>query len=243
MLVVVQFRKNPKSSVHEIRILVEKINEWGLDFSKIALLNFANLTLDFFDFLPILKKAKAVVTGGSGDYGFYDLEKGGEKAKEFKEILARTNKLFKFLLQEKIPSLHICFGHQLLGNFLGGKVKTGKEFEEVGAAKIRLTEQGKKDPLFKNVPKEFFASEGHHSAVVDLPKDIPILAFSDKGIIQAFRFKNFWGVQFHPEMTYEENKERYRMSIGYEAEKYLPASQLQPYISKEIILNFLEIVF
>ena len=243
MLTLVQFRKNPFSSAHEIKAFVSKFYEWGLDFSNVVLVNFASPYFKFSDYYPILEKSRAVITGGSGDYGFYDLEEKGKKADEFKVILQRSNKLFEFLLEKKIPSLHICFGHQLAGNFFGGKVKTGEEFEEVGVSKIKLTKDGKRDPLFFDIPGEFYASEGHHSAVVDLPSRVKLLAFSSKVLNQAFRVDNFWSVQFHPELDYKENIERDKMSPGYKAKEYPPVSQVSPYISKKIIFNFLDIVF
>ena len=109
----------------------------------------------------------------------------------------------KKILNLNIPVLGICFGHQILSKELGGIVKKSK-FREFGLAQIKKVNES---PLIKN----FFSSNNtsnvwmsHADQVSKLPNGFKVLASSKNSkfaIIENFK-KNFYGVQFHPEVTH-----------------------------------------
>jgi GMP synthase (glutamine-hydrolysing) len=113
---------------------------------------------------------------------------------------------FKFdkkVLQLNIPVLGICFGHQVLSKELGGKVKKSK-FREFGLAEIKKVSNSR---LIKN----FFNKKGisnvwmsHADQVSKMPKNFKVIASSknSKLTIIENENKNFYGVQFHPEVTH-----------------------------------------
>ncbi len=117
-----------------------------------------------------------------------------------------SNSLFdKKILNLGIPILGICFGHQILSKFNGGKVKQSKH-REFGLANISK----KNDSL---LIKNFFNKRikkvwmSHADQVSKLPKTFKVIASSEgsKFAIVESKKKNFFGIQFHPEVTHTEN--------------------------------------
>jgi GMP synthase (glutamine-hydrolysing) len=117
-----------------------------------------------------------------------------------------NNNLFdKKILKLKIPILGICFGHQILSKFNGGKVKQSKH-REFGLANIYK----KKDSLIiKNIfkKKAIKVWMSHADQVSKLPKTFKSIASSDnsKFAIVESKLEKYFGIQFHPEVTHTEN--------------------------------------
>jgi GMP synthase (glutamine-hydrolysing) len=95
------------------------------------------------------------------------------------------------------PVFGICFGHQLLGQALGGEVRLNPRGREIGTARLeRLAD----DPIFEGVPRELDASVTHVDTVAVLPPGAVALARSSHDDHHAVRFaERVYGVQFHPE--------------------------------------------
>jgi GMP synthase-like glutamine amidotransferase len=101
-----------------------------------------------------------------------------------------------------IPYLGICLGGQLLAAALGGRVASGR-WEELGSQRVTLTDEGRRDRLFRGMSDEFGSFQWHHDSF-DLPPGAVLLASSAGCPHQAFRIgESAWGVQFHPEVTEE----------------------------------------
>jgi GMP synthase (glutamine-hydrolysing) len=117
------------------------------------------------------------------------------------------NNLFdKKILKLEIPILGICFGHQILSKFSGGKVKQSKH-REFGLANIY---KKKDSPIIKNFFNQKKAIKvwmSHADQVSKIPKTFRVVASSDnsKFAIVESKLKQLFGVQFHPEVTHTEN--------------------------------------
>ena len=112
----------------------------------------------------------------------------------------------KNIIENNIPVLGICFGHQILSKLNGGRVKQSKH-REFGLANIYMK---KNSPLTKNFfrkNKTIKVWMSHADQVSKLPKNFRVIASSQnsKFAMVENQSKNFYGVQFHPEVTHTEN--------------------------------------
>ena len=112
----------------------------------------------------------------------------------------------KRIIENQIPVLGICFGHQILSKLNGGRVKQSK-YREFGLANIRKKSESILTKNFfnkKNINKVWMS---HADQVSKLPKNFNVIASSQnsKFAIIENKKKNFYGVQFHPEVTHTEN--------------------------------------
>jgi GMP synthase (glutamine-hydrolysing) len=117
-----------------------------------------------------------------------------------------NNNLFdKKILKLGIPILGICFGHQILTKFNGGKVKQSKH-REFGLANIHKKNDSvlTKNFFNKNTKKVWMS---HADQVSKLPKTFKVVASSEnsKFAIVESKISKFFGVQFHPEVTHTES--------------------------------------
>ncbi len=97
------------------------------------------------------------------------------------------------------PVIGVCLGSQFMAKALGATVRPGKALE-IGMTPVRLTPEGKHDPVFKTFPESFEVFEWH-GEVFDLPNDCVPLAGSALAPLQAFRYgTRAYGLLFHLEM-------------------------------------------
>ena len=104
------------------------------------------------------------------------------------------------VLAEDFPFLGACYGIGVLGGLRGGIVDRTWS-EPIGALPVRLTDEGRADHLFGEMPDEFTAFLGHKEAVARLPEGAVLLASTDTCPVHAFRLgRNVYATQFHPEL-------------------------------------------
>lgn len=105
-------------------------------------------------------------------------------------------------VHHRVPTLGICFGHQVLAQCLGGMVTERNKGAQIGSVPIVVTPEGREDPLFGSIPPTFAAQLVHWQSAVQLPPNAIVLAHSLMEPHQAFRVGPCaWGVQFHPEIS------------------------------------------
>jgi GMP synthase (glutamine-hydrolysing) len=109
----------------------------------------------------------------------------------------------KKILKLGIPILGICFGHQILSKELGGKVKQSNQ-REFGLAEIRKVSDSLLTKKFFNKKNRNNVWMSHADQVAKMPKNFKIVASSNNSkltIIENTK-EQFYGVQFHPEVTH-----------------------------------------
>jgi GMP synthase (glutamine-hydrolysing) len=107
------------------------------------------------------------------------------------------------------PCIGSCWAIQVAAVAAGGEVAACKNGREMGVGqKVRLTDAGKKHPMFEGKPEVYSHFHSHDDEVVRLPECATLLASNDWSRVQAaeFRYKNgiFWGLQYHPEYNLHE---------------------------------------
>jgi len=106
------------------------------------------------------------------------------------------------VIEQNVPLLGICFGHQLIAQAMGGHSDYNPKGREIGSVAIRLTPAGKQDRLLGTLPHVFTAHTTHAQTVMALPANALRLAENSTETNHAFRLgDNAWGVQFHPEFS------------------------------------------
>jgi len=105
------------------------------------------------------------------------------------------------ILQLGIPVLGICYGMQLIGKLMGGRIKkSGKR--EYGHTIVRFERHS---ALFRGLRKnKSITWMSHRDKVAKLPKGFGTIAASDNTDCAAFANaeKDIYGVQFHPEVIH-----------------------------------------
>ena len=139
--------------------------------------------------LPLLKSGDALIVLG-GTMGVH--ESGRYPWLETLQAFLRD------AAHNGTPILGICLGAQLLCAALGGRV-TANSCGERGIHLVRLAPDGASDPLFAGIDSNFRGLQWHNDSF-DLPAEARLLAFSSLCPVQAFRFRNAYALQFHPEV-------------------------------------------
>lgn len=109
---------------------------------------------------------------------------------------------YSFVKDGKIPTLGICFGHQLMGLLHGSSIFRGEAVRT--NIPIHIV---KEDLLFNGLFPDTEMAEDHTEGIT-LPPGFIHLASSSTYIIEGMRHPQLplWGVQFHPEVSGENGK-------------------------------------
>ena len=153
-------------------------------------LELERLLLDEGDALPSWQEFDAIVAMG-----------GPMSVNDEAELpwLAGEKRLIAEAVRAGLPYWGVCLGVQLLASSLGARVYRGDE-PEVGVLPVELTDDGRSDPVFRDLPPSF-PSLQWHGDTFDLPDGAVRLAGSPAYPNQAFRFDRAYGVQFHLEVS------------------------------------------
>jgi len=115
-------------------------------------------------------------------------------------FLKAENDFIQKILQHEIPYMGICLGSQLLAKATEAEVVNSPQ-KEIGFSHIRLTADGKSDPLLKDIPENVLVFQWHED-MFQIPQKGILLAASEACPHQAFRIgPNAYGLQFHVEIT------------------------------------------
>lgn len=99
-----------------------------------------------------------------------------------------------------IPVLGICYGMQLMGHHLGGKVEHS-ERREYGMGKLEILESC---ALFRGLGKRLDIWNSHGDKLTKLPSGFRTVAKTSNSPYAAIEHpkKKFFGLQFHPEVVH-----------------------------------------
>ena len=103
--------------------------------------------------------------------------------------------------------LAICWGMQVAVTAAGGEVKKAEKSHIGIANDIVINNQGLKHPIYKDKNNNFNSPAFNFDEVIKLPTNGICLASNKINRIQGLYFhvgeSKIWGLQYHPEITYE----------------------------------------
>lgn len=104
------------------------------------------------------------------------------------------------LFELGLPVLGICYGMQLMGHHLGGKVEFSAR-REYGSGILHVTDRG---TLFHGFGEMVDIWNSHGDKLTKLPKGFRPIAHTDNSPYAAIEHpkKRFFGLQFHPEVVH-----------------------------------------
>lgn len=100
-----------------------------------------------------------------------------------------------------VPILGICYGLQLLAQYLGGKVERGLK-REYGKGTLRVKDSF--CPLFANLPESLQVWNSHGDKLTRPPRGFTPVAVTENSDFAAIenRKARMFGLQFHPEVAH-----------------------------------------
>jgi len=108
----------------------------------------------------------------------------------------------KKIFQMQIPILGICYGHQIIVNNFGGKVK--RVNKEYGSAVLSIDN---KSDILSGIGDSIRAWMSHGDEAKAVPDNFEIIAHTENARAAAIsnKQKTVYGIQFHPEVVHTEN--------------------------------------
>ena len=152
---------------------------------------------NIFDIVKDLNKYDGLIWGGSSLNIYSDTFEIRRQLEFMKEC------------QKKIKNiLAICWGMQVAVTAAGGVVKKGQNGSHRGIAhEIKINDHGLNHPLYKDKNKIFNTPAFNYDEVVTLPNKAVLLSSNKINNVMGLNFEfetaNIWGIQYHPEITYE----------------------------------------
>ncbi|MGA3265611.1 MAG: glutamine-hydrolyzing GMP synthase [Verrucomicrobiota bacterium] len=100
-----------------------------------------------------------------------------------------------------VPVLGICYGVQLLAQFLGGRVEKGQK-REYGKGALKVKD--KSCALFRGLPQQLQVWNSHGDRLTKIPRGFKPVAVTDNSPFAAIenRARKLFGLQFHPEVVH-----------------------------------------
>ena len=237
----IQFRENQDIIESEQRSLKRVFKKFD---AEVTFANFFNQSINWNNPQEIIADNNGVILCGSGDFDF----DGGRSPDDPKRMMSYTilnglKHFLQYLFDGNIPTLGICYGHQIIAAFKGKKVMNDKNQVKVGSYNVSILDKYKSDLLFQDMPPTFNAQYGHKDSLSDLPEGCSIIAQGLNCNYSILKYSDYiYSVQFHPELTMSDVLERERKSDGYN--KLIDPSKfsLKPSIESELIIrNFINI--
>lgn len=213
-ILAIQFRSNEKSRKQE---QVSLAREAGIH-AEVVFINALDTMHNWLTPARLMSDYQGLILGGSGDFDFDGNRPKDDAARLMSyELLDKLSPLFAYVFEHDIPTLGICYGHQLLGAFAGAEVRYDADQKKTGSHEVKLMVDKNDYFLFSDLPDSFRAHYGHKDSLDRVPEGaVLLLNGGEKCRVSALRYKNnIYTTQFHPELNFDDMVERVKNSPGY----------------------------
>ncbi len=131
-----------------------------------------------------------------------------------------------------VPILGICYGHQLIVDKFGGKVKRAS-YREYGSAELFIDDTS---DLFDKVGSKIRCWMSHADAAEVLPEGFRTLAHTQNSPSAAVvkTGMNIYGIQFHPEVVHTENGLEILKNFSHKISKARPDWRMECFVEEAI---------
>lgn len=159
-----------------------------------------------------------VIFGGSGDY---DFDGGRANDDEIRTVsyalLERLRPLFDYIFEHDIPTLGICYGHQMIGAYAGATVVNDVVQKKSRSHEVEVLVDKNAYSICTDMPDTFYAHYGHKDSLDRVPDGAVLLMKGGEACkVSALCYKqNIFTTQFHPELTLEDLRLRMEATPGY----------------------------
>jgi GMP synthase (glutamine-hydrolysing) len=213
-ILAIQFRGDAASLKQERDCLRREVGQ----FADLDFINAATDPIDWADVELIMSGYHGVILCGSGEFYFDGNKPKSDPARKATyEILEKLSPLFSYLFEHDIPTLGICFGHQLLGAFRGAKVRYDIKQHKTCSHEIRIMVDKNNHFLFSDLPDSFHAYYGHKDSLDRVPEGAELMMDGgERCKVPALKYsENIYTTQFHPELNFEDMVVRMKNSCDY----------------------------
>ncbi|MFM2424049.1 MAG: hypothetical protein RLZZ70_438 [Candidatus Parcubacteria bacterium] len=166
----------------------------------------------------LLDGVSGVILGGSGDFDFDGCRDVADPARiQSYELLDQLRPLLDYIFEHDVPTLGICFGHQLIGAYKGVTVHHDPTQSKMKSHQVELLVDTVDHSLLQDLPRSFSAQYGHKDVLATVPVDARlVMCGGDCCQISALAYqKNIYTVQFHPELSVADMYKRVETTPGY----------------------------
>ncbi len=232
----VQFRISQNSVKQEQACILREIGS-GVEVDFIDALD-KNIDWNFPEIM--LSGYSGVVLGGSGELDFDGKREIDDEMRQTSyEILGRLRPTFQYIFDYDIPTLGICYGHQILGAFAGAQVCCDDTQKKSCSHQVKLLVNKADHFLLTDLPESFMAHYGHKDVLDRVPEGaVLLIEGGDKCKVSALQYKkNIYTVQFHPELCFSDMMERIKNSPGYLPEGVMAEEVFKDETHSNKILN------
>lgn len=210
----IQFRENQNSVTQEQACINREIDE----SAAVSYLSALDESVAWNDPRTIMDGYDGVVLGGSGEFDFDGNRSDDDPVKQTsRDFLERLRAVFLYIFEHDIPTLGICYGHQILGAFAGAQVQYSATEKKSRSHEVKLLVDKNEHFLFVDLPDSFQAHYGHKDVLSRVPEGAKLLMNGgDQCKVSALQYKkNIYTTQFHPELNFGDMVERIQNSPGY----------------------------
>ena len=153
---------------------------------------------------------------------------GGPSSVYSKDSPRPDNKIF----QMGFPILGICYGHQIIVNNFGGRVRRAID-REYGHADLIIDD---KTDLFNQMNGKIKCWMSHGDAVEELPHGFKVLAHTSSSFSAAIgnQKRKFYGLQFHPEVVHTDKGIQVLKNFSHNISKAKPSWNMKNFVEMTI---------
>lgn len=186
-LAIIQFQTPPEAVIEH----VGEQHHWFISALGLQPGDYIVVRPDLGEVLPEPHSVAAAVLSGSW-----------AMVTDHAEWSERSAAWIRSAVEQQLPLLGVCFGHQLMSYALGGWVDDNPRGWERGLKPLQMKASFTGDALLSQLPAHFSAWLSHRQSVLQPPPGAQVLASSAQDDCQIIRYTpHALSVQFHPEFT------------------------------------------